>query len=116
MTDKTQEENLGMDKVSQARLDRILAKPPSELYPYEASFLKARQSYLSRRQLEIYSDILNLKARKKPEPVIGQSINIEKSSYKELQIVAKKMGMDKVVGKNRSELENFIDKYTVKEN
>jgi len=94
-----------MDAKSRERLKKIVAKPVKELLDYEIDFLRARSSYLTAEEIIKYKKCLQVESSSsyvdKPKEAA--------ESYNELQKMAKKLGMDKVVGKTRKELETFID-------
>lgn len=59
-----------MDQRSQELFDEILKKNPDELNESEASFLRARRSYLKKAQLEEYKEVLNPK-KESQTPIKG---------------------------------------------
>ena len=52
-----------MDPRSQEYFNQIIAKDPETLNEEEIAFLRARQSYLKKIQLEEYNSILNPKVK-----------------------------------------------------
>jgi hypothetical protein len=54
-----------MDTESQTLFDELMAKQPHELRATDIEFLKARESYLTGDQRELFGEILGLT---KPEP------------------------------------------------
>lgn len=56
-----------MDKDSQALFDSIVRKQPHELTESDIDFLKARESYLTPDQRELFGEVLGFKKPKKAE-------------------------------------------------
>ena len=53
-----------MDKDSRALFDELMRKQPHELRETDIEFLKARESYLSGEQRELFAEVLGLKKPK----------------------------------------------------
>jgi len=54
-----------MDKDSKKLFDELMAKQPHELRESDIEFLKARQSYLTADQVEVFGETLGLTKPKK---------------------------------------------------
>ena len=91
--------HLFMNSEAQKILDEILKKEPEHLTFEERAFLRARQGYLKKAQLEEYKDVLKTQEQKPTEPSI---------SYPQLLKKAKELGYN---GKRvkRGQLEQFIN-------
>ncbi len=64
-----------MNKEAQERLNQILAKDPDTLNSDEIGFLRARQGYLKKAQLEEYNSILNPKTKPPVKETVKQNAN-----------------------------------------
>jgi hypothetical protein len=58
-----------MNPEAREELDRILAIEPAALSESEIGFLRARRSYLTKEQTEVYADVLAEKPAKAEKPV-----------------------------------------------
>jgi hypothetical protein len=54
-----------MDKISKQLFDELVSKAPHELRPSDLDFLRARESYLTPDQRELFATVLH--AETKPE-------------------------------------------------
>ena len=67
-----------MDEKSQEYLNTILAKQPETLNQVEIAFLRARQSYLKKSQLEEYNDIFNPETK----PLVTETVKKKNANPK----------------------------------
>lgn len=56
-----------MDKEAQKYFDGLLQKPITALTPDNIAFLQARQSYLGKKQLAKYAEVLKIKVKAEPK-------------------------------------------------
>jgi len=85
---------------SQKELDKILIKTIPELSSKEVAFIRARQTYLSDKQVKFYKSIL------KDDKDSGKDDT--ELIYQDLQDEALSLGMPNVVGKSKKNLIEFI--------
>ena len=71
-----------MDQRSQEYFDKILKKEPETLTEDEIGFLRARQSYLKKAQIEEYDNILNpkVKSQTSEKETVKQDANPQKTN------------------------------------
>jgi hypothetical protein len=74
-----------MDKLSQERLAEILRKEPKALSQGEIDILRARESYLSADQKDVYAEVLEVKKADKP---------LEELTERQLARLAKSLELD----------------------
>jgi hypothetical protein len=97
-----------MDEQSQNKLNEILGKEILALTPGEIAFLKARRSYLSELQIEIFAEVLEQDIPR-VEPVAPEvTTNTSTLSYRDLQKKARGYGL-KYVGVSKDDLLKSID-------
>jgi len=92
-----------MDELSQKKLNEILKKEVLALTDNEIAFLKARSSYLTAVQEEVYKKALKREPEVVNEPNLGRS-----RSYRAMQKEGSALGI-KVVGISREDLERSLD-------
>lgn len=121
-----------MDDISQKKLDGILQKDVSAITDADASFLRARSSYLNKEQKEKFADMLeeNLSQSQSPSPSYSLTPSISptpspspedeeapmlsKMSYKELVDKARERGVKLGRRVKREELLHIIEEtYTI---
>lgn len=84
----------------------ILKKEDFRLTNTDRAFLRARKAYLTREQIAKYPSVFD------DETIDEDTLLYPELGYKELQSKAAELGMKKVVGKERTELEEFIFSHT----
>lgn len=91
--------------------DRIVGTNPEAFSEDDKIFLRARRSYLTHDQERIFDSILK---EETPKPTgeddknEGKEDDKKELSYPQLQGKASSLGMPKVVGASKTELEEFI--------
>lgn len=100
-----------MDETSQQKLKEILRKEPNSLTPADIIFMKARRAYLQEKYLEKFAVALG-EATPVEEVVLPDPTDTlaegEHPSYRDLQKRAGELGVNRVVGKTRDELNILI--------
>lgn len=102
-----------MNPEAQEQLDKILAKDADELTRDERDFLRARQSYLKKTQVEEYKSVLGAKEAAEKvapegEPTVPEHLQPPIVAYNELYRRAKELGY-KGRRVSRGALDKFIE-------
>ena len=92
-----------MDNLTQKKFDEVIKKEVLALTPSDILFLKARSSYLTAIQKEVYKEVLEAKVEVNKEPNLAKS-----RSYRAMQRQGAALGLH-VVGVSREELERSLD-------
>jgi len=89
-------------------LRTIASKDLNDLTSQDKAILRARRSYLTPEQAERLKGALNEKPERVKEENIEGPTRDERRTYRQLQAQAAELGLEKVVGVTRNELEGFI--------
>ena len=98
---RTKEANLQLREA----LDKILIKEDNTLIEADRLFLKARRVYLTGADIARYPSVFEVEE-------IAEDSYFPDKKYSEIQNMAKDLGLEKVVGKTRAELEEYILTHT----
>jgi len=93
-----------MDVLSKKKLEEILEKSPESLADTEKDFLKARRSYLTKKQQEDYADIFGKEEKKKT--------SLEELTKAQLEEKCKEAGIEEDAikkAKNKAELAALLE-------